>query len=179
MNLAVVFAGILTGAVVIDYGVKSVRAASGSSPASAPVPGGTGSNPLPEAVRWGRTDQGVDASATPGSAVNAIVSGVVTAIVPGWYAGQPAIVVSSPGLPGNADSVYYAEQVTPTVKVGQQVSAGEQIGTVASSGTGLEIGLWKSGRTLAQATTGYVEGQATHAGDLMRSWLQSLGVNIG
>lgn len=136
-----------------------------------------GANPLPGVTSWGRTDQGVDASATPGSAVRAVVSGVVTDIIPNFYSGQPSVVVSSTGLPSGATGIYYAEQLSPTVQVGQTVQAGEQIGTVAASGTGLEIGFASGSSTLAQGTTGYVEGEVTKAGQAFRSFLASLGVS--
>jgi murein DD-endopeptidase MepM/ murein hydrolase activator NlpD len=134
-----------------------------------------GVNPLPGLRRWERTDQGVDASATPGTPVHAVVAGTVTDIIP-FYRGQPAVIVSSPGLPAGATGIYYAEQLAPTVKIGDTLAAGQQIGTVAPSGTGLELGFWQGSRTLAQATGGYVEGQATHAGELFRQFLISLGV---
>lgn len=191
VNLPVAFASIFAGAVVIRYGTDNVKQAFASSPAGSPSGSGSGSpsgsgsakvgagggaHPLPGVTLWERTDQGVDASAKPGSPVQSIYTGVVSMIVPDFYNGQPAVVVDTPGLPGGATGIYYAEQLLPNVHVGEHVSAGEQIGTVAPSGTGLELGLWKGTRTLAQATTGYTEGAVTHAGVLMRELLKSLGI---
>lgn len=172
-DLALTMGALLAGAVVIDYGVKSFKTATASaSGGSTPsTPTGSGTSPLPGVTKWERTDQGVDASAKPGSPVRAIVSGVVSAIIPNWYQGQPAVVIDSPNLPGGATGIYYAEQLSPNVHVGQHLNAGEQIGTVAQQGTGLEIGFSKGVLTLAQATGGYVEGQVTHAGELMRQFL--------
>lgn len=121
-------------------------------------------------VSWNRTDQGIDASVPPGTSIHAIESGQVSQI---WdfYKGQPALVIDSPGLPGGATGIYYSEQITPSVQVGQSVKAGDTIGTVASSGTGLEFGFSKGSQTLARATTGYVEGQATEAGKLFRQFI--------
>lgn len=186
MNLPLLFGAILAGGVTIAYGHRNVTSAFASAGSSTSTPTSStpavsstaGGNPLPGVVRWERTDQGVDAAAAPGSAVNALFSGTVSAIVPNWYAGQPALVVDSPGLPGGATGIYYAEQLIPNVKVGDTVQADQQIGTVASTGTGLELGLWKDGRTLAQATTGYAEGQVTRAGQLMHQLLQSAGVKL-
>lgn len=187
-NLPLAFAELLGGGVFLVAGVSGSSIAdvveghvtmhplspgnAGTSAAGAAPPsaGGT-SSPLPGLTSWGRTDQGVDASATPGSPVRAIVGGVVSAIVPNWYRGQPMVVIDTPGLPGGATGIYYAEQLSPSVHIGQTVQAGEQIGTVAPSGTGLELGFASGIRTLAQATTGYVEGQATRAGQLFRSFL--------
>jgi murein DD-endopeptidase MepM/ murein hydrolase activator NlpD len=183
------------GAIILDAAVKGdsignvVRGIAqqqpiggGSSTGGGTTSGGSasvsGGGPLPTGATWERTDQGVDASATPGSPVKAIVSGVVSMIVPNWYQGQPAVYITSSGLPGGATGIYYAEQISPNVHVGQQVSAGQTIGTVAGSGTGLEIGFLKGARTLAQATTGYAEGAVTGAGQLMHQFLANAGVKL-
>jgi murein DD-endopeptidase MepM/ murein hydrolase activator NlpD len=148
-NLPLAFAELMGGAIILDAAVKGdsisnvVRGIAqqqpiggSSSTAGAGNSGtATGTGPLPTGATWERTDQGVDASATPGSPIKAMVSGVVSMIVPNWYQGQPAVYITSPGLPGGATGIYYAEQISPNVHVGQQVSAGQTIGTVASSGT--------------------------------------------
>lgn len=121
-----------------------------------PVPGGT----------VGRTDQGVDISAPPGTPIRAITNETLVGIIQNWYQGQPFYWFKdkATGLYN-----YVAEQFSSNLRIGQSVRAGQQIGTVAPSGTGLELG-WAtaSGQTLAQATTGYTEGQATPAGALYR-----------
>lgn len=188
MNLPLVFAAILAGAVLIDYGVKNAKAAFANSPSSGSSGGSSssaagptitsGQAPLPHGATWERTDQGRDASAPAGSPITAIAAGVVSEIVPDFYAGQPAVVIDSPGLPGGATGIYYAEQLIPGVHQGEQIQAGQQIGTVAQQGSGLEFGFWKNGQTLAQATTGYVEGEVTAAGELFDHFLTSLGVKL-
>jgi hypothetical protein len=191
-NLPLAFAELLGGGVFLVAGISGSSIAdvveghvtmhplapdTGSVAAgAAPGAGGTAVGPLPGVTRWERTDEGVDASATPGSPVRAIMGGVVSAILPNWYAGQPLVIVDTPGLPSGATGIYYAEQISPNVHIGQQVQAGEQIGTVAQTGTGLEIGFSKGVLTLAKATTGYVEGQVTQAGLAFRSFLKSIGV---
>lgn len=117
-----------------------------------PVPGGT----------VGRTDQGVDISAPPGTPVRAITSETLVGIITNWYNGQPFYWFKEAG--SNVYN-YVAEQFKSNLRIGQSVQAGQQIGEVAPSGTGLELG-WAtaSGQTLARATTGYREGQATPAG---------------
>lgn len=180
MNLPLLFGAVLAGGVTIAYGHRNLASAFASSGSSTSpnAPAATGQlagSPLPGVTRWERTDQGVDAAATPGSPIGAIYAGRVSAIIP-FYKGQPAVVIDSPGLPGGATGIYYSEQVNPLVKVGDAVQAGQQIGTVAATGTGLELGLWKGNSTLAQATGGYVEGQVTHAGQLMHDLLHSAGI---
>jgi hypothetical protein len=124
---------------------------------TSPVPGGT----------VGRTDQGVDISAPPGTPVLAITNETLVGIIQNWYNGQPFYWFREAGT--NAYN-YVAEQFKSNLRIGQSVSAGQQIGEVAPSGTGLELG-WAtaSGQTLAQATTGYTEGQATRAGQSYRN----------
>lgn len=152
--------------------------------AGAAVPGGASAggyvDPFGGAsgVTTGRTDQGVDYSAPTGTAINAIGAGKIVDIIPNWYAGQPWIeeLLSTGSHAG--EYVYYAEQLTPSVQVGDTVAAGERVGTVAASGTGLELGFGApGGQTLARSTTGYTEGQATTAGTLFKRFLASLGRN--
>jgi murein DD-endopeptidase MepM/ murein hydrolase activator NlpD len=133
-------------------------------------------NPFPGGAQQGRTDMGVDFSATPGSAVDAIGAGVVTAIIKNWYKGQPLIEERLTSGPNKGQYVYYAEQIKSLVNIGQQVKAGQRIGTVAQQGTGLELGFGAAGgKTLAQATTGYHEGQVTPAGQAFAQFLKSIG----
>jgi hypothetical protein len=146
-----------------------------SSTAAAGVAGGY-TNPIPGAA-IGRTDQGVDATLSPGSPILALGRSKVIGIIPNWYSGQPFVWLQL--LDGvDAGKYYYvAEQITPSVTPGQVVNAGEPIGTYSSSGTGLELG-WatSTGQTLARATTGYVEGEVTQAGQSFRRFLTSLGL---
>jgi len=123
-------------------------------------------NPIPSGV-IGRTDQGVDISASPGASIVDPVPGVSKAVgtIQNWYQGQPFQWFKV--LTGKFAGKYWyqAEQTNPTLASGQEVSQGQQVGTYAASGTGTEFG-WAtaSGQTLARATTGYTEGQATPAG---------------
>lgn len=120
----------------------------------------------------GRTDQGVDFSAPPGSSVLAIGKAQIAGIIPNWYQGQPFIYYKLLNGPRAGQYVYASEQITPSVKPGQIVNAGQPIGKVAASGTGLELGFATStGATLAHATTGYTEGAVTKAGEDFRKFL--------
>jgi murein DD-endopeptidase MepM/ murein hydrolase activator NlpD len=132
-------------------------------------------NPIPGAV-IGRTDMGVDANLKPGSPILAIGNSRVVGISPDWYKGQPYVQLQLLDGPQKGRTYYVAEQIAPAVKAGQTVRAGQPIGHYASSGTGIEIG-WGSptlGRTEAQATTGYSEGQVTKSGQSFRSFLGGL-----
>lgn len=140
------------------------------------VPGYRGYvNPIPGA-QIGRTDMGVDANLRPGMPIRAIGDSQVIGISPNWYKGQPYIALRLLNGPQRGKVYYVAEQISPTVRPGQVVHAGDTIGRYAASGTGLELG-WGSptpGRTLAQATSGYSEGQVTQAGSNFRNFLGSL-----
>jgi hypothetical protein len=76
--------------------------------------------------------------------------------------------------------VYYAEDITPNVKVGEHVAGGAVIGKANGGPTGIEIG-WQTpgqvGKPLAQSTGGYSEGQQTQAGQDFVSWIDSPGVS--
>ena len=133
-------------------------------------------NPLPGMTSVGRTDQGVDYTATAGSAVNAIGAGRIVDVIANWFKGQPLVEEQLTQGPDKGKFVYYAEQLNALVKQGQSVRAGQRIGTVAASGTGLELGFGApGGRTLAAATTGYHEGQVTPAGQAFLAFMKSIG----
>jgi murein DD-endopeptidase MepM/ murein hydrolase activator NlpD len=132
-------------------------------------------NPLPGFTK-GRTDQGVDYSAKPGTPIRAIGNAKVLGIEPNWFQGQPYVYYRLTDGPQAGRIVYVAEQITPQVKVGQTVRAGQRIGVYAPSGTGIETGFGtSSGATQARVTSGYTEGQETPAGVQARRFLASLG----
>lgn len=124
-----------------------------------------------------RIDQGQDFSMAPGSPILAPGDSKVLGILPNWFDGEPYVALQLTSGPLAGHNYYLAEQINPTVKPGQTVKAGQQIATYASSGTGIEIGWagtnWQ--QTLAQATTGYTEGQQTHAGDSFHQFLIDIG----
>jgi murein DD-endopeptidase MepM/ murein hydrolase activator NlpD len=135
-------------------------------------------NPFPSAV-IGRTDQGVDLNMKPGSPIRALGDSKVVRIVPNWYSGQPLILMQLTSGPQAGKYWYAAEQISPTVREGQSVRAGQVIGTYAQSGTGIEAG-WGSPNTphMTLATApghgGYTEGQVTPEGASFRSFLGGL-----
>jgi hypothetical protein len=131
------------------------------------IPSGQGNvNPLAHGWNLGRTDQGVDANAPPGTPILAINDSVVKEIVPGWYSGQPLVLLQLTSGPDAGKYWYVSEQITGIPKVGQQIARGQIVARYANSGTGIEIG-WGSpssgGRTLAQAQGPLPAGHANTA----------------
>jgi len=137
-------------------------------------------NPFEQAtgIVWERTDEGVDASMSPGSPLLALAPSKVIALVP-FYAGQPAIVCEITAGPLAGKWWYLGEQISPSVVPGQTVTAGQTVATYAPTGTGIEIGWWTpdGGYPLAHAV--YAEGNATPAGAAFRYLLQALGAKPG
>lgn len=125
----------------------------------------------------GRTDMGVDFCLRPGEPIRAIGDGVVVGISPDWFAGEPYIWYRLLDGPYAGRYVYVSEQITGLARVGTQLSAGQPLAYYRWSGTCIETG-WSAadGATLAQATTGYHEGQVTAAGVSFAHFLISLGV---
>lgn len=164
--------------------VSSGTSSSTSTGSTGAVSGSGGYvNPLAKAknVTPERTDMGKDYSMSPGSPILAIGDAIVAGITRDWYAGQSYMALKLTSGPNAGQTYYLAEQINPTVQVGQKVQAGQTIATYASSGTGIETG-WADpnnwAQTLAQGTTGYVEGEATKAGQEFTAFLQSLGAPV-
>jgi hypothetical protein len=137
-------------------------------------------NPLQYVSVWERTDQGVDAVMPVGAPILAPGPIKILAVIPDWYAGQPLIYWELLNGPDAGKIQFVAEEITDLAKPGTYLQQGQPIARFAPSGTGIEFG-WSTtnGVTLAMATTGYEEGQATPAGKSIRAWLNSLGANAG
>lgn len=121
----------------------------------------------------GRTDQGVDLNTSPGTPLPAIGKSQYIGRIENWYAGQPFIWFKLLDGPLAGKYYYYSEQIKPVALTkGQIVQKGQVVAHYASAGTGVEGG-WATatGQTLARATTGYTEGQATPAGINFRNFL--------
>jgi peptidoglycan hydrolase CwlO-like protein len=134
-----------------------------ASPPLGPVPPGQAISPFPASspITWGRTDQGIDGTTTPGSQLLAMGSGTVTmGHDPAGFGDSYPIIHTSFG------DFYYGHCV-PTVADGARVSIGQPIAT-AHTGTwgnsttpgGFEIGAWPPGDMTAGAA--------------IRSWLIGL-----
>lgn len=124
-------------------------------------------NPVPGQA-LGRTDQGVDIAAPPGTPVRAIAAERLIGVVPNWFKGQPFYYFQELG--SNVIN-YVAEQFRSNLKVGQVVQQGDIIGRVAPTGTGLELGFAQDRLAAASGhpTPGYIEGQQTALGRRYRS----------
>jgi hypothetical protein len=124
----------------------------------------------------GRTDQGVDF--TGSGRVPAPGAGTITRVVPrggpsGWPGGGFVVIKLDHPPDRHHRYVYLAENITPRVRAGQRVNAGQTIAHAHGSYPFLEYG-WAAdshGTTLAHATTGYTEGQRTRAGKSFLRWL--------
>jgi hypothetical protein len=137
-------------------------------------------NPLQYVTNWGRTDQGVDATMPVGAPILAPCRIKILAVEPSWYAGQPLVYWELLEGPDAGRVQYVAEQITSIARPGSILQRGQAIARYAPSGTAIEFG-WSTinGITLARATTGYEEGQATPAGLSIRAWLNALGAGAG
>ncbi len=137
-------------------------------------------DPLQFVDRWGRTDQGVDATMPVGAPILAPAQVKILAIEPDWYLGQPLVYWELLAGPDAGMEQYVAEEITDIAPPGSILQQGQVIARYAASGTGIEYG-WSTpdGITLAVATTGYEEGEVTPAGVNMRNWLNGLGANAG
>jgi len=137
-------------------------------------------DPLQYVNHWERTDQGVDANMPVGAPILAPTQIKILAIEPDWYAGQPLVYWELLDGPDAGRIQYVAEEITDIAQPGLILQRGQVIARYAASGTGIEFG-WSTpnGVTLAMATTGYGEGQATAAGISIRQWLNALGANAG
>ncbi len=125
----------------------------------------------------GRTDMGVDLCLSAGDPIRALGDGVVTGIIRNWAGREPYVWYELTNGPSAGRYVYVAEQITGLPRIGQTLRAGDVIARYAKKGTCIETG-WSAadGETVAQATTGYTEGQVTVAGVSFAHLLISLGV---
>lgn len=131
-----------------------VNPSGGSGPAPAPTNPSGYVNPLAgtQVLQVERVDQGVDY----------LCNGPITALGPGrivsaYASGWPNSVFLDYQLtsgPAAGDYVYVAEDVVPTVSVGQAVSAGQQIATCFPGGDGIETG-WAAPGGIGEAYAGY------------------------
>jgi len=134
-------------------------------------------NPIGKGLRGERVDMGVDYGGS--GPLYALGSGVITSTRNSGWPGGAFI-----GL--HLDSgqyVYYAEDITPHVHVGQRVSAGQLVGTATGGPSGIEVG-WAAapgtGQTMAaqagQAAAGSDPGaHPTAFGVSFNNLIKSLG----
>lgn len=137
--------------------------------------GGHYVNPLPGFTK-GRTDQGVDYSGKPGMPIRAIGDGVVLPGQANWFNGQPYVQYRLTSGPKAGKVVFVAEQITPQVKPGDHIRAGQRIGVYAPSGTALETG-YGSGKpgVPIDPYNGRPDGTETGGGKRARAFFERLG----
>ena len=129
---------------------SATPAQTGDTPSSAPAQTGDQyKNPIGPGLTHGRVDMGVDyGGAGP---VYALGNGEITSVYnSGWPGGG---FIGLQLSDGSGRYVYYAEDISPAVQVGQTVTAGQLIGH--ATGSGIEVG-WAAppgtGQTMAAAT---------------------------
>ena len=136
-------------------------------------------NPFAHAqVTPSRIDQGVDYSGT--GPIDALGLGrvvLVSTTDSGWGNGDGWISYQLTAGAYAGDYIYVAEGITPTVRTGQLVTPGQQIGTF--NGHSIEIGFALGQGDLALAHSVYHEGADTAAGRTMNQLLLSLGAPSG
>ncbi len=143
---------------------------------------GTYVNPIPKGITPERIDMGVDYAGS-GNYL-ALGDGVVTQVNPGgWGQYGNYIEYQLTNGPDAGKYVYYAEGVTPHVRVGQKLSAGQIVASLIPGWhSGTEVG-WGSGKTntsyAAASGGGYSEGALTASGKSFSDLLHSLGAPAG
>lgn len=126
-------------------------------------------NPIGKGLVRGRIDEGVDFSGS--GPLYAIGAGTITEVIGSGWPGGIYINLKL----DNGQDVYYAENITPMVIVGETVKAGQQIGHANGFYPFIEIGFGTGANQTALASSHYTEGQATQEGQDMASLLTSLG----
>lgn len=122
-----------------------------------------------------RTDQGVDfAPSHTGAPIFSPGKAKILKIgAPGWPSGEKGVLLQLLDGPLKGRIVYIYEAIDPTVRAGQIVSAGQQIGQGVFGETGIEIGFADSaGAPLSHGE--YTEGKVTTWGTRMAEWLATL-----
>ena len=141
----------------------------GAGPESAPQPSGASgrADPLPGWTR-GRIDQGVDFSG--GSKIYAPEAATVTQVgAPGWPEGGGVVLRLAKG-----GYLYIYEGLRSLVKVGERVSAGQQIASAIPGGS-IEVGFSDaSGVPLAHSEY-TADGIVTRFGKAAARWLNLIG----
>ena len=126
-----------------------------------------------------RIDQGVDYSGY--GPITALGSGVVSSTYNGGWPGGTFITYQLSSGPAAGLTVYAAEDIVPSVSVGQTVSAGEVIGTVYEGPDGIETG-WAdggAGNTMAMSAGQFYGSNSTAFGANFSQLLASLGAPPG
>lgn len=127
------------------------------------------SNPIGKGLVRGRIDEGVDF--TGSGPLYAMGAGSITEVIGSGWPGGIYINLKM----DNGQDVYYAENITPMVVVGERVKAGQQIGHANGFFPYIEIGFGTGQPQTAAASSHYSEGEQTSEGQQMAALLTSLG----
>ena len=153
--------------------VSSDAAASSSTPAvnGAAAPLAKGSYRIGAAFgatgSWSRYHTGQDFAASSGTPVHAVTSGTVISGNVGSWAGNYVVIRAADG-----SSTLYAHMSNTDVKVGQQVTAGQKIGNVGSTGRSFGAHLH-----FEYYPSGVTPGNVYSATNPM-SYLRSIGISM-
>ena len=141
-NSAVAASGMNTSNQKVELGISLIR------PVSGVITSRFG-------ARWGRTHKGVDIGAAKGTTIVAAAAGTVTVSQYGYSGGYGNYVMISHG---NGVETLYGHCTSLLVKVGEQVTQGQPIATVGSTGnsTGNHLHLEISVNGVAQNPQNYV-----------------------
>jgi murein DD-endopeptidase MepM/ murein hydrolase activator NlpD len=154
----------------------------GSPPPPPPSPSGAYANPLREiiALTPERIDQGVDYAGF--GPIYAIGNGVVLNTVGSGWPGGTFIAYQLTDGPAQGLVVFAAEDIQPSVQVGQTVTANTVIGRVYAGPDGIEVG-WADGSrlpdTMARRYGQYNGSSSTAFGYNFSQLLQSVGAPGG
>lgn len=128
-------------------------------------------SPVGTGLTLGRTDQGVDWSGS--GPLYAVGSGTIINLYNSGWPGGTFIVLKldqAAGLPSQL--VYYAEDITPSVQIGQHVNEGAVIGQATGGSSGIEIG-WANPAAIgsALAASQFTGSNATQLGQDFKNWI--------
>jgi hypothetical protein len=122
--------------------------------------------PAGPGLTQGRTDQGVDW--TGAGPVDAVGAGTILNLFNSGWPGGAFIAEKLTSPPDPAHSiVYYAEDIAPSVSVGQSVAAGQPVGEATGGSSGIEVG-WGSptiGQSLQADSGAYAGSGSTPQGE--------------
>lgn len=183
-----VIRGTLSAQILKQYGGSVAEAGGGSSGGSTcgSTTSGAGScqNPVRDikGLRPERIDQGVDYNGS--GSVYAMCPGTVVAVDgPGWPGNEfITIHVAGSNSPADGKYIYFAEDCTPQVKVGQTVTTTTVICNMYDGPDGVETG-WAAGPSSGDVALAHSEyahdGLATSYGQNFSAFLKSVGAPPG
>jgi hypothetical protein len=131
----------------------------------------TYANPIGKGLTIGRIDEGVDFAGAGN--LYAMSDGVITNVYARWPGGVYILLKMDDGR-----YVYYAENIQPSVTVGQRVKAGQKIGYARGSYPYIEVGWSTATPAEALAHSHYTEGQVTAEGRDFAAYLARFGWKI-